>query len=63
MPQPGQPLAGVPMHEYAFPDGTGSIQLPEGWKTSAQTCIHGVRIEGPAGQTVSLGVNLLGQYA
>ncbi len=47
----------IPMHEYAFPDGTGSIQLPEGWKTSAQTTIHGVRVEGPAGQTVSLGVN------
>src|SRR5208282_297133 len=34
----------IPMHEYAFPDGTGSIQLPEGWKTSAQTTIHGVRV-------------------
>ena len=53
----GSALAGVPMHEYDFPDGTGSIQLPEGWKTSAQTTIHGVRVEGPAGQTVSLGVN------
>jgi hypothetical protein len=53
----GAAPAGVPMHEYRFPDGTGSIQLPEGWKTSAQTTIHGVRVEGPAEQTVSLGVN------
>ena len=53
----GAAATGIPMHEYAFPDGTGSIQLPEGWKTSAQTTIHGVRVEGPAGQTVSLGVN------
>jgi hypothetical protein len=53
----GAAAAGIPMHEYAFPDGTGSIQLPEGWKTSAQTVIHGVRVEGSAGQTVSLGVN------
>jgi hypothetical protein len=53
----GPAATGIPMHEYAFPDGTGSIQLPEGWKTSAQTAIHGVRVEGPAGQTVSLGVN------
>ena len=49
--------ADIPMHEYAFPDGTGSIQLPDGWKTSAQTCIHGVQIQGPADQTVSLGVS------
>ena len=53
----GPALPGVPMHEYVFPDGTGSIQLPEGWKTSAQTTIHGVRVQGPAEQTVSLGVN------
>jgi len=53
----GAALASVPMHEYAFPDGTGSIQLPAGWKTDAQTAIHGVRIQGPAGQTVSLGVS------
>jgi hypothetical protein len=50
-------IASMPTHEYRFPDGTGSIQLPEGWKTSAQTTIHGVRIEGPAEQIVSLGVN------
>jgi hypothetical protein len=53
----GAAATSIPMHEYAFPDGTGTMQLPEGWKTSAQTAIHGVRVEGPAGQTVSLGVN------
>ncbi|MCX6929611.1 MAG: hypothetical protein NT154_41310 [Verrucomicrobia bacterium] len=53
----GPATGGIKMHEYAFPDGTGSIQLPDGWKTSAQTCIHGVQIQGPAGQTVSLGVS------
>ena len=46
---------GIKMHVYSFPDGTGSIQLPDGWKTSAQTCIHGVQIQGPAGQLVTLG--------
>jgi hypothetical protein len=45
----------IKMEEYAFPDGTGTIQLPAGWKTSARTCIQGVRIEGPAGQIVTLG--------
>ena len=53
----GAAAEGIKMHEYAFPDGTGSIQLPDGWKTSAQTCIHGVQIQGPASQTVSLGVS------
>ena len=47
--------AGIKMEEYAFPDGTGTIQLPAGWKTSARTCIHGVRIDGPASQWVTLG--------
>jgi hypothetical protein len=53
---PGDAVApAFKMSEYAFPDGTGTIQLPAGWKTSAQTCIHGVRIDGPAGQWVTLG--------
>lgn len=41
--------------EYRFPDGTGSIQIPEGWKTSAQTAIQGISIYGPEGQIVSIG--------
>ncbi|MGO8928530.1 MAG: hypothetical protein ACLQU3_16805 [Limisphaerales bacterium] len=45
----------IKMAVYAFPDGTGTIQLPAGWKTGAQTCIHRVRVEGPAGQWVTLG--------
>ena len=46
------------MFKWIIPDGTGSIQLPAGWKTDAQTTIHGVRIQGPAGQTVLFGVSL-----
>jgi hypothetical protein len=46
------------MTEYRFPDGTGSIQLPEGWKTSARTAIQGVPIEGPAGQLVTIGQSI-----
>jgi hypothetical protein len=46
---------GIKLEQYDFPDGTGSIQLPAGWKTSARTCIQGVRIAGPAGQWVTLG--------
>ena len=51
----GAAAPAIEMEEYAFPDGTGTIQLPAGWKTSAQTCIHGVRVDGPSGQSVTLG--------
>ncbi len=44
----------VPMSVYCFPDGTGSIQLPAGWRTAEQTAAHGVRVEGPAGQIIGL---------
>jgi hypothetical protein len=43
---------------YQFPDGTGSIELPEGWTTQAQTVIHGVQVKGPADQMVSIGIGM-----
>jgi hypothetical protein len=49
--------ADVKMEAYSFPDGTGSVGLPDGWKTSAPTCIHGVPIQGPDGQRVTIGKN------
>ncbi len=42
------------MQRYSFPDGTGIIGLPEGWRTNAQTCLHLVLVEGPADQRVSM---------
>lgn len=39
---------------YSFPDGTGSIDLPNGWNTSSRTCIQGIHIEGPAGQMIAI---------
>jgi hypothetical protein len=30
-----------PLKEYRFADGTGSIQLAEGWRTEAQSCMQG----------------------
>lgn len=47
--------ANVRLRTYTFPDGTGTIGLPAGWKTDAQTVIQAVSIEGPSGQTVLLG--------
>lgn len=44
-----------PMKTYVFPDGTGSIQLPDGWRTPSQSCLQGVYIEGPSGQIITIG--------
>ena len=47
---PGQ----LNLKEYAFPDGSGSIELPPGWTTRDQTCAHGVVVVGPAGQAIAI---------
>jgi hypothetical protein len=44
------------MQEYAFPDGTGVVNVANGWRTQAPSCLHGFVIQGPADQTVSMGV-------
>jgi hypothetical protein len=43
-----------PTHEFDFPDGTGSLQLADGWTTPCQTCINPVFITGPAQQNIVL---------
>jgi hypothetical protein len=40
---------------YSFPDGTGSITLPDGWKTNAQSAIDLIQVQGPADQNVFIG--------
>jgi hypothetical protein len=45
----------IPLKQYDFPDGTGSVGLAEGWDTKSQTCIHPVIIPGPAQQFIILG--------
>ena len=46
---------------YQFPDGTGSIDMPPGWRCQAQSAAttNGVVVEGPDGQEVALGVSLM----
>jgi len=46
------------MARHEFPDGTGSIDLPEGWTTQNQSVIGGVRVTGPNDSVVSLGVGI-----
>jgi hypothetical protein len=48
----GTPAANVALTEYDYPDGTGSIGLPEGWTTQAQSAAGGVAIKGPANQVI-----------
>jgi hypothetical protein len=42
------------LKEFDFADGSGSLQLADGWTTKAQTCINPVLIVGPAKQTIVL---------
>jgi hypothetical protein len=46
------PTANLPLTEYDYPDGTGSIGLPDGWTTQGQSAIGGVAIKGPANQVI-----------
>jgi hypothetical protein len=45
----------ISLHDYQFPDGTGSIRLTEGWTTNATSCNGLVVITGPADQTITMG--------
>jgi hypothetical protein len=53
---PGLP-AGLKLTTYQFPDGTGSIQLPDGWQTTAQSCIKGFQVRGPANQLITISMS------
>jgi hypothetical protein len=45
----------VKLQEYDFPDGTGSIGVPEGWTCKAQSAADPVAVLGPDGQNVVMG--------
>lgn len=51
-------LLGADATTYRFPDGTGTLTLPAGWKTQAPSAISPIFITGPANQTVALGAIL-----
>jgi len=40
------------MTTHTFPDGSGSVDLPDGWTTNTQSASNGIFVKGPAGQTV-----------
>ena len=45
----------APLRTYAFPDGTGTIGLAEGWSTDAQTCLRPAQLQGPDGEGIAIG--------
>lgn len=45
--------AQLKMTTHKFPDGSGSIDLPDGWKTADQTASFGIGVQGPAGQSLA----------
>lgn len=47
------PPADIKLQTYNFPDGTGSVGVPEGWTCKSQT-IGNCIVKGPADQTVGL---------
>jgi hypothetical protein len=44
------------MTTHTFPDGSGSIDLPDGWTTPTTSASNGIFAFGPAGQLVTFGV-------
>ena len=46
------PAPPVKMQTHAFPDGSGSVDLPDGWTALTPTAMHGVYVSGPGGQLV-----------
>jgi hypothetical protein len=52
------PPADIKLQTYNFPDGTGSVGVPDGWTCTAQT-IGNCIVKGPADQTVGLDLSAM----
>ena len=50
------PAGAVPLKPYRFPDGSGVMGIADGWHTSAQSCAGPVLVQGPADQSVAMGL-------
>jgi hypothetical protein len=51
------PPGAVSLKPYKFPDGTGVMGIAAGWHTSAQSCAGPVLVQGPADQSVAMGLS------
>jgi hypothetical protein len=52
------PPANVNLQTYNFPDGTGSVGVPDGWTCTSQTIGNSV-VKGPADQTVGMDMSTM----
>jgi hypothetical protein len=52
------PPADIKLQTYNFPDGTGSVGVPDGWTCTSQT-IGNCIVKGPADQTVGLDLSAI----
>jgi hypothetical protein len=52
------PPADIKLQTYNFPDGTGSVGVPDGWSCTSQT-IGNCIVKGPADQTVGLDLSAM----
>ena len=50
------PAPPIKMQTHKFPDGSGSVDLPDGWTTQNESAAHGIGVQGPAGQVVIFNV-------
>jgi hypothetical protein len=53
-----QAIANVKLQTYNFPDGTGSVGLPDGWTCDSQNIGNSI-VKGPADQTVGLDLSAI----
>jgi hypothetical protein len=49
------PPADIKLQTYSFPDGTGTVGVPDGWTCNSQT-IGGAVVKGPADQIVAFDI-------
>ncbi len=50
------PGGNAPLKPYRFPDGTGVMGIATGWHTDAPSCAGPVVVQGPADQSVAMGL-------
>jgi hypothetical protein len=53
---PGEDSGTVALKPYKFPDGTGVIGIASGWHTTAQSCAGPLLLQGPADQSIAMGL-------
>lgn len=56
-PAADAPDPNIPLKEYDYPDGTGSVGLADGWTTQGTSVVDQAVVTGPANQIIALRVS------